>query len=49
MYGYGYPMCCNNNSGYNDNFGASWIWIIIILFILFFIFGGFGYNRGFDR
>ena len=48
MYGYGYPMCCNN-SGYNDNFGASWIWIIIILFILFFVCGGFGYNRGFDR
>lgn len=48
MYGYGYPMCCNN-SGYNDGFGASWIWIIIIIFILFFLFGGFGYNRGFDR
>lgn len=48
MYGYGYPMCCNN-SGYNDGFGSSWIWIIIILFILFFICGGFGYNRGFDR
>lgn len=49
MYGYGYPMCCNNNSGYNDGFGTSWIWIIIIIFILFFLFGGFGYNRGFDR
>ena len=38
MYGYGYPMCCNQ--GYNDGFGANWLWIIIIIFVLFFLFGG---------
>lgn len=45
MYGF-VPTCCCNHSGYNDGFGASWIWIIIIVFILFFIFGGFN-SRGY--
>ena len=43
-YGYGYPVCYNQ--GYNnDGFGSSWLWIIIILFIIFFIIGGFN-SRG---
>lgn len=43
MYGCGYPVCCNN-AGYNDGFGASWLWIIIIVFILFFLFCGNGFR-----
>mgnify|MGYP004524118703 FL=1 len=47
-YGYGYPVCYNQGYNNNDGFGSSWLWIIIILFILFFIFGGFNTRENYN-
>lgn len=43
MYYYGYPGC---GYGYNNNDGFGSIWaIIIVIFILFLLFGGFNQGR----
>ncbi|MBP3635513.1 MAG: hypothetical protein J6J17_03535 [Bacilli bacterium] len=42
MYGYAYPVY-----GYQDNNGSNFIWgILIVIFIIFLLFWGFGSNRG---
>ena len=43
MYGYGYGCGCQNYCGNNDGFGSWWS-ILIIIFIIFFLFCGFGNN-----
>lgn len=44
MYGYGWPVCgCQGN---NDGSNSSWLWIVIIVFVVFFLIWGNNSNSG---
>jgi len=46
MFGYGYPGYYGyQGCGYGDN-NNSWIWIVLIIFIIFFLCWGNNSNRG---
>lgn len=37
-----YGGCCNYNNGYNN---SSWLWIVLIVFIILFLFRGDNHNN----